>query len=131
MAVDLAARPRFSDLRRLGGPPAVDLELTTHIEAADAELEAARRPRKTAASAFEGRAGYSETFLGDFVVPLPVPSRAAARDVLPIAGSENNRLDYTHFSIVMSKARRIAMYVGVNIDGKNRCRSNARPTVGP
>jgi endonuclease G len=29
----------------------------------------------------------------------------------------DNRLDYTHFSISMSRSRRIALYVGVNIDG--------------
>ncbi|MFY7925671.1 MAG: DNA/RNA non-specific endonuclease [Aquidulcibacter sp.] len=34
-------------------------------------------------------------------------------------GSADARLDYTHFSITMSAARRMAIFVGVNIDGAN------------
>ncbi len=34
-----------------------------------------------------------------------------------LAGDAQKRLDYTHFSITMSRAKRLALYVGVNIDG--------------
>jgi len=116
-AIDLSARPRLSDLRRIGGAPVLDANLTAHIESAEAELEAARRPRRTPPAAFEGCVGYQEDFLPNFSVPLPLPSATRARDVLPIAGNRDNRLDYTHFSVVMSKQHRIAMFVVVNIDG--------------
>lgn len=115
--VDLTARPRIADLRRIGGAPGLDPELAGHIESANAELEAAHRPRRTPPEAFAGDAGYKEDFLPDFAVPLPVPGRTRQADVLPIAGSLDNRLDYTHFSVVMSKTRRIAMFVAVNING--------------
>jgi endonuclease G len=49
---------------------------------------------------------------------VPLPGTAAiAADVLPVAGSADARLDYEHFSIVMSKSRRLALFTGVNIDG--------------
>jgi endonuclease G len=120
--VDLTARPRLADLRRVGGSPAADPELAGHIESAEAELEAARRPRRTPAADFAGRKGYQQNFLGEFDVPLPVPTATLQRDVLPIPGIEGNRLDYTHFSAVMSKSRRMAMFVAVNIDGANSVR---------
>jgi endonuclease G len=41
-----------------------------------------------------------------------------ARDVVPVGGDPSGRLDYMHFSVVMSGSRRIAMFVGVNIEGK-------------
>jgi endonuclease G len=122
VAVDLAARPRLTDLRRLGGTPSVDAALASHVEAVDAQLEAARRPRRTPAASLVDRTGYVDTFLGDFTVPLPVPRGSLARDMLPIPGRADHRLDYTHFSVVMSKARRMAMFVAVNIDGKNAVR---------
>ena len=117
-AIDLSARPRLSDLRRLGGPPASDAELGGVTESTDIELEAARRPRRTAAAALADRTGYDETFLPGFPVPLPAPIGSLANDVLPIPGSPQNRLDFTHFSVTMSKSRKIAMFVAVNIDGK-------------
>jgi endonuclease G len=116
-AIDLSARPRLSDLRRIGGAPVLDANLTAHIESVEVELEAARRPRRTPPAAFEGCVGYQEDFLPTFSVPLPLPSATRARDVLPIAANRDNRLDYTHFSVVMSKQHRIAMFVSVNIDG--------------
>ena len=45
----------------------------------------------------------------------PGPSRRD--DVFPVDGEEDGRLDYMHFSVVMSRSRRIAMFTGVNIDG--------------
>jgi endonuclease G len=116
--VDFSARPRLADLRRLGGPAAADGDLRALTEAADIGLEAVRRPRHTPAGALAGRPGYKEDFL-PFPGPLPTPIGARARDVLAIANQEGGRLDYTHFSLVMSKSRRIAMYTAVNIDGRN------------
>ena len=43
---------------------------------------------------------------------------AAGRDVLQIEGVAGNRLDYQHFSVMMSRSRKVAMFVAVNIDGK-------------
>jgi endonuclease G len=116
--VDLSARPRLADLVRLGGPAGEDLALRSVTEAAGDALEAARRPRRTPAEALADRTGYDANFLG-FDVPLPEPVGARARDVLPIEGTTDNRLDYTHFSVVMSRSRRIALLTAVNIDGKS------------
>ena len=50
------------------------------------------------------------------VVTLPNAS-AIADGVLPVAGNTDARLYYKHFSIVMSKSRRLPLFTVVNIDG--------------
>jgi endonuclease G len=117
MAVNLAIRPRLADLVRLAGP--LDEEARRIESAIESALEARRRrPRATPPEAFEDRTGYQDDFLQDFPVPLPTPTGGTGRDVLQIQGVEGNRLDYQHFSVVMSRSRKIAMFVAVNIDGK-------------
>jgi endonuclease G len=115
--VNLNARPRLGDMQQIGGPDAASREATLAMEAA--ALEAA--PRITPAAAFDGRSGYDADFLGEFKVPLPVPGARLKRDVLPVDG-DLDRLDYQHFSVVMSKSRRMAMFVAVNIDGARTVR---------
>ncbi|OPA87574.1 endonuclease [Pseudomonas fluorescens] len=96
--VDLSHRPRLADLRPLIAP------IPTLLEAR------APTPRTTPAKDLNNRSGYAEDFLGSFGVPWPTVNETLAADVQP-------RLDYTHFSITMSRSRRLAHYVGVNIDG--------------
>ncbi|WP_431700358.1 DNA/RNA non-specific endonuclease [Pseudomonas sp. BR20] len=97
--IDLSHRPRLADLRPL-------------IAVKPALMEArAATPRVTAAKDLQDRRGYAEDFLSSFVVPWPTADEALADDVQPL------RLDYTHFSVTMSRSRRLALYVGVNIDG--------------
>src|SRR3954468_10494508 len=57
---------------------------------------------------------YDETFLGTVVAP-PQPEGEAAADVLHVEGT--TRWDYMHFSLSMSASRRLARWVGWNIDG--------------
>ncbi|MGN7442618.1 DNA/RNA non-specific endonuclease [Pseudomonas lactis] len=97
--IDLSHRPRLADLRPLIAPSPTLLEAR------------AATPRVTAAKDLKNRVGYVDDFLSDFVVPWPTVGE-------PLAGDEQpKRLDYTHFSITMSRSRRLALYVGVNIDG--------------
>lgn len=97
--IDLSYRPRFADLRPLITPSPSLLEAR------------AATPRVTAAKDLQDRRGYAEDFLGSFGVPWPTLDSTRASDAQP------GRLDYTHFSISMSRSRRLALYVGVNIDG--------------
>ena len=97
--IDLSHRPRLADLRPLIAPNPTLLEAR------------AATPRVTAAKDLKNRVGYADDFLSDFVVPWPTVGEPLAGDVQP------KRLDYTHFSITMSRSRRLALYVGVNIDG--------------
>jgi endonuclease G len=53
------------------------------------------------------RAGLDEHFLG-MHLPLPAPADGA---------TETTRLDYTHFSVLMRRDRRLAAVTGVGIDG--------------
>ncbi|HNH49996.1 MAG TPA: DNA/RNA non-specific endonuclease, partial [Myxococcota bacterium] len=65
---------------------------------------------------YNGRGGYNADFLRQ-TIPLPRLSAALAADVVPVQGSAGGELKYEHFSVVMSKSRRLAFYTAVNIDG--------------
>lgn len=66
---------------------------------------------------WEDRRGYEEDFLGPSAahhVPLPKTNG----DVAPIKpASAKGVLRYTHFSVVISKRRKLALFTAVNIDG--------------
>lgn len=89
--IDLSHRPRLADLRPLIAPSASLLEAR------------AATPRVTAAKDLQDRQGYATDFLSRFVVPWPTTDEALQDDVEPL------RLDYTHFSITMSRSRRLAL----------------------
>ncbi|MFD1985468.1 DNA/RNA non-specific endonuclease [Mesorhizobium newzealandense] len=112
MAFDPEYAPRLSQMRVLGGQPSWLSSFSTEAEA--------RRfgPRISSPLTLERRVGYAAEFLGEFVVPWPAVIGMRAADVLPVPGAATSRLDYTHFSVAMSRARRMAIFVGVNIDGK-------------
>jgi endonuclease G len=72
---------------------------------------------------YRDREGYNERFLGRsrwLRVPLPALSAAMLDDAVQVSddlGLASRLLRYTHFSLVMSRSRRLAFYVAVNIDG--------------
>ncbi|MEH3023049.1 MAG: DNA/RNA non-specific endonuclease [Pseudomonas oryzihabitans] len=101
---DLGYRPRLADLRPLSPAPASELR---------------SGPRITPAADLADREGYQADFLGDFRVPWPQPGASLVADVLALPASDD-RLDYTHFSVTLSASRRMALWVGVNIDGGRR-----------
>ena len=52
---------------------------------------------------------------------MPKPAGKFKNDSLSFAGSSGKKasaLHYTHFSVVMSKSRKLCFYAAVNIDGK-------------
>jgi endonuclease G len=106
-SLQLHYRPRLADLKPVLATPAGLLQNATGGSGA----------RVTPAEVLQGRDGYAPAFLGDFVVPWPSASEAVSADLYPIDG-QDTQLRYTHFSIAMSRARRMARWVGVNIDGK-------------
>lgn len=66
---------------------------------------------------FRGRTGYDEGFLA-VAVALPTFTGTAASDVLDLTGVVGARtpwLHYEHFSVAMSKSRRLARVTAVNI----------------
>jgi len=98
MTIDLDHRPRLADLRALrGDPPAL--------------LAGAR---VSAPAALADRAGYRADHLGALAVPLPVAPGGTA---LPVPGRDDARLDYVHFTVVMSRTRRLALFTAANLDG--------------
>lgn len=69
---------------------------------------------------YENVSGYDELFLGsDFAVPLPQLSEDLREDIAELEDG-GSVLNYTHFSVVMNKSRRLAYFTAVNIDGARR-----------
>jgi len=66
---------------------------------------------------YRGRKGYRPDFLGDDVTLPEV--RDAAADVFEFddGGTPAHELRYEHFSVVMSRSRRLCFFSAVNIDG--------------
>lgn len=73
---------------------------------------------------YSNRKGYDESFLGTGprAVQLPRLSEAlkakAAVNKKAAPGADRNVLAYHHYSVVMSRERRMAFYTAVNIDGR-------------
>ncbi|WP_181832672.1 DNA/RNA non-specific endonuclease [Bosea caraganae] len=74
---------------------------------------------------YRDREGYAADFLGE-TVPLPKVERAAS-DVLTYdnEGQQDSVLRYEHYSVVMSRSRRLCFFSATNIDG-NLSRKSAR-----
>jgi endonuclease G len=69
-------------------------------------------------SAYAGLAGYQEDFLGDgHRIALPTLGETIRPNLVEVPGEEGGVLRYTHFSVVMNAARKLAFYTAVNIDG--------------
>jgi endonuclease G len=75
---------------------------------------------------YVGRKGYSPTFVGPRI-PLPVVRNK--KDVLtfPWKGRQESVLTYEHFSVVMSRSRRLCIYSACNIDGRSPRRFKRPP----
>lgn len=78
--------------------------------------EAPGREPTTTADEFFGRKGYDPDFLEGWPIPLPKVEGERKDDVRIIKGG-GTELKYEHFSVVMSKERRMPLLTAVNIDG--------------
>ena len=77
---------------------------------------------------FLDRGGYQPDFLGaEFSVPFPELT-ANSDDTLTFQfnGKTREILDYRHFSVLMSKSRRLCRYSACNIDGKTSKRTDRK-----
>jgi len=61
--------------------------------------------------------GYDPGFLAQ---SIELPTLAAERqaDVAPLLDGSGHELKYTHFSVMMSRSRQLALFTAVNIDGQ-------------
>ena len=78
---------------------------------------------------YDGRTGYDGEFLGKkHAVPLPEVKRNV-RDVLDfkIDGEDETVLRYEHFSVVMSRSRRMCFFSACNIDGDTSKKTSRGP----
>jgi len=117
----LATRPERARPVPDGAPQV--LTITTPVDIRlRAEPAAAARPETGRIDPdYSNREGYDPGFLPGHTVPLPglsdalVPLAALNRQA---AGEPQYVLPYHHFSVVLHKERRLAMFTAVNIDGR-------------
>lgn len=99
---------------RLGTPTLPVATATASRTAADApDTEAPGTEAIAIDPDYAGRPGYDPDFLG---VRLPLPG------VGKLADNASAELKYHHFSIVMHRQRRLALFTAVNIDGRQAVR---------
>lgn len=73
--------------------------------------------RKSKVAFFPGREGYDESFLGP-TLPMPTLSPELQAQAAPLLSDPSSfQLDYTHFSVIQNKERRMPMLTAVNLDG--------------
>lgn len=75
----------------------------------------------------QDRAGYDPDFLGNgFHIPLPQAGSRWQNDLLTfdIDDGQDHELRYQHFSVVMSRCRRLCLFSAVNIDGASTVRKS-------
>ena len=112
-AVQLEAGEKADDTITLGGTPEPNSGgYSPHLLATSAV-----QPEKVSAGKLSAT-GYDENFLGEgFTVPHPQITGAAKESVLVYNESGDSIRDYTHFSLVMNRERKIAFYTAANLDG--------------
>lgn len=124
----LVARRLEQVLRRKPGRPhAAPSSAAVSSTGAPAILHTRPEPMvEGVADDYARRPGYSPAFLGP-AVPLPVVKNT--RDVLTFTskGRQESILTYQHFSVVMSRSRRLCFYSAVNIDGRRPRRGTRAP----
>ena len=89
----------------------------TVVAAAELGADALERRGRNAED-YEGRQGYRSDFLG-IDVPAPTAGPTIKDDVntFTVGGKETTLLPYTHFSVCMSKARRMCRFTACNVEG--------------
>lgn len=75
---------------------------------------------------YANRPGYNPEFLDGFTVPTP----SAPDDELLLSGTDPVVLDYHHYSLVMHRTRRMAMWTAANVDYNEDRRWRTREEFG-
>lgn len=114
---------------RVGSPVAAPV--TARVVRAPAAVDVAEESagEEAPVESYEDRGGYQSGFLGTgFDVPLPSIVRAKD-DVLTFdyKGKTTSQLDYEHFTVEMSRDRRMCFYSAVNIDGETSRKTKRGP----
>jgi len=146
-AARVASAPAAAVTRSAGGATSFTIPLTVTVSLGDPAAPAARRPRpaplplidagggmaggeEAVAESYRDREGYQPEFLGDGKMKIDLPSVDRAEDDVldfEIDGKSETELKYEHYSVVMSRSRRMCFFSAVNIDGNL---SKKSPRVG-
>lgn len=97
------------------------------VTAAETKIptEAFKEVKRTVAE-LKSRRGFADNFLG---VSVPMPKPGKTHLVLKVG--TDNRLNYEHFSVIMSQSRRFPIATAVNIDGAKKFKLKRLDRWGP
>ena len=100
--------------RPVRGKQAVVVEAVREISTEGTKTAVKARPEAD----LDGRDGHNVDFLGHGIsVPHPEMPEWIQADLAPRKDGQGFELKYRHYSVVMSKSRKLARYTVVNIDG--------------
>jgi len=103
----------------LAAQPAVSVVEAVQTVAPKSLVRAAEKLRIDAD--YTNRNGYASDFIVGHVVNLPMPDAELAKQVGALRAGEANAdggvLKYEHFSLIMNRNKRVAMFTATNIDG--------------
>ena len=105
---------RLADMHSLGELAGA----VSGVRPGEGALESLERQRLHDEAFFHDRQAFDEAFLDAFPVPMPRCVGRTAGDEAPLKLGSGHVLRYSHFSVVMSMSRRIALYTACNIDGR-------------
>lgn len=105
---------RLADMHSLGELAGA----VSGVQLGEGARESLQRQRLHDEAFFRDRQAFDEDFLDDFPVPMPRCVGRTAGDEAPLKSGGGHVLRYSHFSVVMSMSRRIALYTACNIDGR-------------
>lgn len=111
----------------IGGAPSIRKSIAPVRSLGPADGGGDIEGEEAVAADYRDREGYSSDFLGEGLeVPFP-EVLTGSDDILDfeIDGQEETALKYEHFSVVMSRSRRMCFFSAVNIDG-NKSKKSAR-----
>jgi endonuclease G len=70
---------------------------------------------------YSNRGGYDSKFIAGVEIPLPQPNDTLAKQIAPLKSNQPHAsqgiLKYEHFSVVLSKTHKMAIFTATNIDG--------------
>jgi endonuclease G len=103
----------------LGAAPAGSVASAVQPQPADVPIATELTPKKPIIDkVFSNRRGFNTEFLGPGPLATPLPAVLDLDSVAKLNGSTSHVIPYQHFSVVMHKARRLALFTAANVDGR-------------
>lgn len=107
---------------RIGGTAVTAMATTAAATRAPKNLLRAGAEAMRVDQDYSNRKGYNSKFIPGVTVPLPAANATLGKQIAPLNEGEpaakKGLLNYEHFSVLLNKSKRIAIFTATNIDGQ-------------